>query len=246
MITYLASLSIVCTLRCIGQMITFAQFACVSTYGLFMHLQWPIVQEWVSKGRNTSAPVDSDSGTSTIWRYIPHLKPRRIPIACWMAIVVMFFSVSVLNNWSLAYKISIPLQIIFRSGGLMISMVLGIIWMKKRYTNSQKFAVIIVTLGVIYATTSAKANTQKSSPSSSSTRPNKSQDVSTGDYAVGIVMLLSALVVSSVMGLVQESTYRKYGSEWREGLFYSVSDARSQVSWFLKRSKSMYLHDQSS
>jgi len=128
----------------------------------------------------------------------------------------------------------------------MISMVLGIIWMKKRYTNSQKFAVIIVTLGVIYATTSAKANTQKSSPSSSSTRPNKSQDVSTGDYAVGIVMLLSALVVSSVMGLVQESTYRKYGSEWREGLFYSVSDARSQVSWFLKRSKSMYLHDQSS
>ncbi|KAK3812267.1 MAG: UAA transporter [Benniella sp.] len=209
-----------------GQMITFAQFACVSTYGLFMHLQWPIVQEWISKGRNnsrtpSSAPVDSDSGTSTIWRYIPHLKPRRIPIACWMTIVVMFFAVSVLNNWSLAYKISIPLQIIFRSGGLMISMVLGILWMKKRYTNSQKLAVIIVTIGVIYATTSARANTQKSSPSSSSTRSNKSQDVSTGDYAIGIVMLLSALVVSSVMGLVQESTYRKYGSEWREGLFYS-------------------------
>ncbi|KAF9982176.1 golgi uridine diphosphate-N- acetylglucosamine transporter, partial [Modicella reniformis] len=120
----------------------------------------------------------------------------------------MFFAGSVLNNWSLAYKISIPLQIIFRSGGLIIGMVLGMVLMKKRYTRSQTFAVIVVTIGVIYATSSAKANTQKA-------------QVSTGDYAIGVSMLSVALIISSLMGLLQEATYRTYGSEWREGLFYS-------------------------
>lgn len=106
----------------------------------------------------------------------------------------------------------------------MIGMVLGMILMKKRYTRSQTFAVIIVTIGVIYATTGARATTQKAS--TSSPRSNKPQEVSTGDYAIGVIMLLVALIVSSLMGLLQESTYRTYGAEWREGLFYSVSDDR--------------------
>ncbi|KAI8347953.1 UAA transporter [Mortierella sp. GBAus27b] len=195
-----------------GQMITFAQFMFVSAYGLLVHLQWPIVQEWTSKG--SSSTRGNDSGTRTIWRYIPHLKPRRIPILRWMAIVVMFFTGSVLNNWALGYRISIPLQIIFRSGGLMIGMVLGMVLMKKRYTHPQILAVIIVTIGVIYATTSANAN-------NSSKKSNKPQDISTGDYAIGVIMLSVALIISSLMGLLQEATYKKYGSEWREGLFYS-------------------------
>ncbi|GJJ74064.1 solute carrier family 35 (UDP-xylose/UDP-N-acetylglucosamine transporter), member B4 [Entomortierella parvispora] len=211
-----------------GQMITFAQFICVSAYGLYMHLQWPIVQEkWsgtesVSSPRISSTPGSTTTTTTTttldhgFWRYIPHLKARKIPLTRWLAIVVMFFTVSVLNNLSLAYKISVPLHIIFRSGGLMVGMVLGMILMKKRYSASQIFAVVVVTIGVIYATTSAKA----SSGSSSSSKP-ASDTVSTGDYAIGVFMLTIALIVSSLMGLLQESTYQTYGAEWREGLFYS-------------------------
>ncbi|KAF9291909.1 golgi uridine diphosphate-N- acetylglucosamine transporter [Mortierella alpina] len=210
-----------------GQMITFAQFLCVSLYGLAMHLQWPAVQEWWAPRRSQSqdpssatlsAKTKDNKGTATavasgIWRYIPHLKPRKIPVMRWMAIVIMFFSVSVLNNLSLAYKISVPLHIIFRSGGLMVGMLLGMLLMKKRYTRPQMFAVLIVTLGVIYATTSAKTNTPPKKASH--------QDVSAGDYAVGVFMLTVALVISSLMGLLQESTYQTYGAEWREGLFYS-------------------------
>ncbi|KAF9355627.1 golgi uridine diphosphate-N- acetylglucosamine transporter [Mortierella sp. AD094] len=215
--------------QCAGQMITFAQFAFVSIYGLFMHLQWPIVQEWLSPNRatakistNTSDSNEKKGSSSTeksegIWRYIPHLKERKIPITRWMSIVVMFFAVSVLNNWSLAYKISVPLHIIFRSGGLMVGMVLGMILMKKRYSKPQMFSVLIVTVGVIIATTSAKANTPQKSSSSKSHQ----DDVNPGDYAIGVFMLSIALIVSSLMGLLQESTYKTYGSEWREGLFYS-------------------------
>ncbi|KAF9976892.1 golgi uridine diphosphate-N- acetylglucosamine transporter, partial [Mortierella antarctica] len=141
---------------------------------------------------------------------------EKIPIMRWLAIVIMFFSVSVLNNLSLAYKISVPLHIIFRSGGLMVGMLLGMLLMKKRYTRPQMFAVLIVTLGVIYATTSAKTNAPPTKKASSS-----HHDVSAGDYAVGVFMLTVALVISSLMGLLQESTYQTYGAEWREGLFYS-------------------------
>ncbi|KAG0354663.1 golgi uridine diphosphate-N- acetylglucosamine transporter [Podila minutissima] len=168
-----------------------------------------------SGSTSTTQPPTSNG----LWRYIPHLKERKIPLTRWLAIVVMFFAASVLNNLSLAYKISVPLHIIFRSGGLMVGMVLGMLIMKKRYSASQIFAVTIVTIGVIYATTSAKTN------NSSKTPPSKTAGggggVSTGDYAMGVMMLTIAMIISSLLGLLQEATYQKYGSEWREGLFYS-------------------------
>ncbi|KAF9906509.1 golgi uridine diphosphate-N- acetylglucosamine transporter [Linnemannia zychae] len=200
-----------------GQMITFAQFICVSAYGLVMHLKWPLVQDlWTPKPTSSTSNQEGAQESQGLWRYIPHLKKRKIPLTRWLAIVVMFFAVSVLNNQSLAYKISVPLHIIFRSGGLMVGMVLGMILMKKRYSKSQIFAVTIVTIGVIYATTSAKASSpQKSSKSQQSPTGNSS------DYAIGVFMLTIALIISSLMGLLQESTYQQYGAEWREGLFYS-------------------------
>ncbi|KAF9438543.1 golgi uridine diphosphate-N- acetylglucosamine transporter [Entomortierella beljakovae] len=198
-----------------GQMITFAQFVYVSIYGLYMHIQWPIVQEWRSSSPSPSPSSSPEIKESNgIWRYIPHLKERKIPLTRWMLIVVMFFVVSVLNNWSLAYKISVPLHIIFRSGGLMVGMVLGMILMNKRYSKAQIFAVVIVSIGVVIATTSANSGSPKNSSKPQS-------DVNPRDYAIGVSMLTVALIISSLMGLLQESTYKTFGSEWREGLFYS-------------------------
>ena len=39
---------------------------------------------------------------------------------------------------------------------------------------------------------------------------------------MGILILFAAQILSSFMGIYLESTYRKYGSNWREGLFYTV------------------------
>ncbi|KAG0011699.1 golgi uridine diphosphate-N- acetylglucosamine transporter [Podila clonocystis] len=201
-------------------MITFAQFICVSLYGLSQHLQWPVVQEWRSSSPSSGSTSATQPPTSNgLWWYIPHLQERKIPLTRWLAIVIMFFVTSVLNNLSLAYKISVPLHIIFRSGGLMVGMLLGMLIMKKRYSASQIFAVTIVTIGVIYATTSAKTNDSSKTPPSNSA--GGGGGVSTGDYAMGVLMLTIALIISSLLGLLQEATYQKYGSEWREGLFYS-------------------------
>ncbi|KAF9582290.1 golgi uridine diphosphate-N- acetylglucosamine transporter [Lunasporangiospora selenospora] len=213
-------------------MITFAQFFFVSLYGLSQHMEWPLARSlWPFKRNSTSKTITSSgSGAAAekksekepkeddgVWWHLPHLQKRKIPIHRWLAIVILFFAVSVLNNWALAFKISVPLHIIFRSGGLMVGMILGMILMKKRYSAPQILAVVIVTVGVIYATMNAKANLSKGS----STSKNKEDDVSASDYLIGILMMSVALVVSSLLGLLQETTYRKYGAEWREGLFYS-------------------------
>lgn len=42
-------------------------------------------------------------------------------------------------------------------------------------------------------------------------------------YFAGIGLLAAALVLSAWLGLWQEQTYKRYGKQWREALFYSVS-----------------------
>ncbi|PKK77157.1 UAA transporter [Rhizophagus irregularis] len=171
---------------CCRNLFTLAQFLFISCEGLFHNLEFP-----------SSSPF-------------PRLKKRTVPAHRWFFMVLLFFTVSVLNNIALGYNISVPLHIIFRSGGLIVSLILG--WaIGKRYSIKQVIAVVMVTMGVICATiSSAKTNTKEGENSGSMT-----------DYVIGITLLSIALVLSSFMGLYQEVTYVKYGSNWREGLFYT-------------------------
>lgn len=49
--------------------------------------------------------------------------------------VVLFYLVSLLNNAAFAYRIPMAVHIIFRSGGLVISMILGWIFAEKTYVK---------------------------------------------------------------------------------------------------------------
>ena len=86
---------------------TFAQFLFVALEGLRNQVEWG--------------------------SYGPRLKPTKVPLSRWVVLVTLFFVVSVLNNLALGYRISMPLHIIFRSGGLFANMVLGAIILGKRY-----------------------------------------------------------------------------------------------------------------
>lgn len=90
----------------IGQLITFGQFAFIALDGLRHHATWG--------------------------KFGPKLKPSVVPLYQWFFLVVMFFIVSILNNLALGFNISMPLHIIFRSGGLIVNMILGAIILKKR------------------------------------------------------------------------------------------------------------------
>ncbi|KAE9402869.1 UAA transporter, partial [Gymnopus androsaceus JB14] len=71
----------------------------------------------------------------------------RIPLMPYLVQVVLFYLISLLNNAAFAYYIPMAVHIIFRSGGLVISMILGWLFAGKTYANSQVVSVLIVTLG---------------------------------------------------------------------------------------------------
>ena len=74
-----------------------------------------------------------------------------------------------------------------------------------------KTSVFLVSIGVVLTTLS-----RPSSPSKRST-----EDLE--QYIIGIFMLTISSLLTGVLGMLQELTYRKYGPCWREGVFYTVS-----------------------
>jgi UDP-xylose/UDP-N-acetylglucosamine transporter B4 len=99
---------------------------------------------------------------------------------------------------------------------------------RKRYSAGQIVAGAVITAGIVLATIAAprpprtspsndKFTTQVSGFSGPAWLPENVQ------YAAGIGLLSLALFLSAWLGLWQEKTYKVYGKQWREALFYSVS-----------------------
>ena len=123
--------------------------------------------------------------------------------------VALFWTTSVLNNYALGFKVSVPVHIVFRSGSLFVSMLISWLFFNRKYSISQIFGVILVTLGVVLATIP---------PSMTSV---ESTDHTLGEWWIGISTLSVALVISCFLGQLQQDTYATYGKHWREGLFYT-------------------------
>ncbi|KAJ4290160.1 golgi uridine diphosphate-N- acetylglucosamine transporter [Collariella sp. IMI 366227] len=138
------------------------------------------------------------------------LKPNKVPIRRWLVNIILFFSINVLNNHAFSYDISVPVHIILRSGGSITTMIAGSLYGKK-YSRIQITAVLLLTVGVI---TAAWSDAQtKGSPSDKS--------VGNTSFSTGLAILFIAQVLSAIMGLYTEETYRIYGPQWKENLFYS-------------------------
>lgn len=127
-----------------------------------------------------------------------------------MVNIVLFFSVNVLNNHAFSYDISVPVHIILRSGGSITTMMVGYLC-GKRYSRTQALAVVLLSLGVVLAAWSdAKEKADQAEPQSGPPA-----------FSTGLVILFVAQLLSAIMGLYTEATYRQYGPQWRENLFYS-------------------------
>lgn len=162
------------------------------------------------------------------------LRPNRVPIRRWLINIVLFFSINVLNNHAFSYDISVPVHIILRSGGSITTMIAGSLYGKK-YSRIQIVAVILLTIGVITAAWSDSQSKARSKPSSApfsalgvspplttvqGTAKDESSE-SAPSFSTGLAILFIAQVLSAIMGLYTEETYRHYGPQWRENLFYS-------------------------
>ena len=63
------------------------------------------------------------------------LKKRTIPIYRWAIQVVLFFITSLLNNAAFGYNVPMSVHIIFRSGGLVVNMLMGWFIDGRRYVG---------------------------------------------------------------------------------------------------------------
>ncbi|XP_062857813.1 UDP-xylose and UDP-N-acetylglucosamine transporter [Trichomycterus rosablanca] len=143
-------------------------------------------------------------------------KKPAIPISNYVIMVTMFFTVSVINNYALNFNIAMPLHMIFRSGSLIANMILGIIILKKRYSTSKYLSIVLVSVGIFICTI-------MSAKQVSTAKGTSEED---GAYTflhwlLGIGMLTFALIMSAVMGIFQETLYKKHGKHSKEALFYN-------------------------
>ncbi|THH26607.1 hypothetical protein EUX98_g7578 [Antrodiella citrinella] len=184
-----------------GSLITFSQFLFISLHGLSKFVQF--------------TPY-------------PRLKPRQISILPYLLQVVLFYLVSLLNNAAFAYKIPMPVHIVFRSGGLIVNMIMGWILQRKRYHPRQIAAVLVVTAGVVLTTLSAVRPSTNNLKTAQVAPP-----MDTRLYMTGIFILSIALLLSSILGIVQDLTYTAYrkrvanqpkepaqSEPWQESMFY--------------------------
>ncbi|WFD26612.1 golgi uridine diphosphate-N- acetylglucosamine transporter [Malassezia nana] len=173
-----------------GTLLTLAQFVATTLIALVGELEWRKVHGWP----------------------IPWLRRPGVPVSRWLVQVVLYFITSILNNEAFAFHIPMSVHIVFRSGGMLVNMVLGYTVSGKRYSLLQMASVMLVTVGVIVATLSAAM------PDTSTQQSHQPMS----EYLTGVALLSMALITSGCMGLFQEQTYAKYGREhWHEALFYS-------------------------
>jgi UDP-xylose/UDP-N-acetylglucosamine transporter B4 len=91
--------------------------------------------------------------------------------------------------------------------------------------KAEQLSGIIITVGIVLATISAPRRKTPApafkTQASLDTAPEWLSD--SAQYFAGIGLLSLALFLSAWLGLWQEETYKRYGKQWKEALFYSVS-----------------------
>lgn len=76
------------------------------------------------------------------------LKAPKVPRRRWLWPAVVHYVVSILNNLSLQYNISVPMHIVLRSGGGLITLCVGTL-VGKRYSKTEWVTVVTMTFGVL-------------------------------------------------------------------------------------------------
>ncbi|PVV04364.1 hypothetical protein BB560_001135 [Smittium megazygosporum] len=217
----------------LSYLLTFTHFAFITTISLpfQFRIQFVKIEDKyaITKYFFTKLPVIS-------------LKKPKIPPLNWFIMVVLYYISSQLNNLAYAYKVPVPLHIIFRSSSLVSNMALGRLIMRKSYSKAQVFSVLLVTAGVVIATLDSKNKNYASSQSKgifqSSTSSSKASLMpknlycfdlihnipylisSLSQWAMGILILVVSVLLASGLGLYQEHVYRQYGGNFSESLFY--------------------------
>jgi len=158
-----------------------------------------------------------------------------VPFKSWITLVVMYFMVSVTNNYALSYHVPMPLHMIFRAGSLMANMLMGMVLLGRRYTTTKYASVLMITIGiatctVMSATSRVSLKTGKAVFSEDGDKEaveellaalEAEQSERLKELMFGIGLLVFAMLLSARMGIYQEVLYSRHGKHAKEALFYT-------------------------
>lgn len=191
-----------------GDLLTFCQFSLATIEGLFNFLDWQ--------------------------SRIPRLKTRKVPLKVYALTVLLYYTSSVANNSVFQYGISVPLHIVFRCSGTVVTMIIGWLLAGKRYSRTQVFSALLLMLGAIITT--LFKDTDFTFASLSARWLDNTQSGVDARFLLGVLLLVFSSVTSSTLSLYNEWTYRRYGKNWKESLFYTHALA---LPLFLVRSREL-------
>ncbi|XP_062522394.1 nucleotide sugar transporter SLC35B4-like isoform X2 [Corticium candelabrum] len=144
-------------------------------------------------------------------------KRPNVPLRMYAALVILFFSSSVINNWSLKFNIPMPLHMVFKAGSLVTNMIMGMLILKKRHSLTKYVSVAMVSVGIYICTYTTVAIEKTAKGASESNKDSQSSMT----LITGIALLAIALVISSGLGIFQETLYKRHGKHSKEAMFYT-------------------------
>jgi len=124
----------------------------------------------------------------------------KIPFSRHMLIVALFVSISVINNWAFSFAIPLTLHIVFRAGSLVTNCLLSRLILNKQFSTYKYASVFTITAGIIICTLQT-----------ASSKPSSSFADDAPQLSFGLFVLSIALILSSLIGIVQEKTRDQFG-----------------------------------
>merc|ERR1719265_82335 len=118
-----------------------------------------------------------------------------------------------LFNAAIDMALPMPVYLVIKNSGLVVSMGLGMALQGKRYSFAQIAGVLSITLGVILATLSAKKTTNAGSSSETA--------LDNATFTFVMFLMVGGVVVTALMNVVQEAGFRRYGKHYRETAFFA-------------------------
>jgi len=134
-----------------------------------------------------------------------------VPIRQYILAVILFYGSSITGNMALGCHISMPIQMLFKSGSVLASLTLGVLLLKRSYPLSKYISVAMISIGIAMCLLISTDN-------------KNSDGKDNGDFLTwlwGIFLLISSLFMGARLGVAQEQISQQYGRHPEELLFYS-------------------------
>lgn len=140
------------------------------------------------------------------------LSHRQMPLRCHLYTLVFERARNTLYNMAVNMALPMPVYLVLKNSGLVVSMFLGATVQGRKYTSIQVLGVFGITVGVISACFACKPAPKENSAE---------LELDTPTFMFATCLMVGGVVVTAFMNVVQESSFNTHGKHYQETVFYA-------------------------